>query len=323
VPTRPDPGLHRAADAVSRRLIFPGADSRYRPDVTPGPTDAFPLLPRTHLRRFERVLVPVMEWLNRRPAWKNTLHRSIGHFNGAWITATSGRTWQVYGQDGLRRLDAPDGLVLVSNHRSFFDMYAIATVVLNEAPHLEQRACFPVRAPFFYDNPLGLLLNLAISGGSMWPPVFRDERRRTLNSAGLDQMAAWLQRGAVIGIHPEGARGKGPDLYEFLPLKPGLGHLLERAPRGDARAAGLHRGLRQRHLAGDAARFSKARSARATGANSVWPGTDGGRAAASGRRHGRDRGGDARGAAAGRLGPRRIPAQPSLVDSRRECEHRA
>jgi 1-acyl-sn-glycerol-3-phosphate acyltransferase len=196
------------------------------------PSSPFPLLPRTHLRGFDRVSVPVMEWLNRRPGVKNALHSTIGHFNGAWITATSGRMWQIHGQDGLRRLDAPDGLVLVSNHRSFFDMYAITTVVLNEARHLEKRVCFPVRSTFFYTNPLGLLLNIAISGGSMWPPVFRDERRRTLNPAGLDQMAAWLQRGAVIGIHPEGTRGKGPDLYEFLPLKPGLGQLLERAPRG-------------------------------------------------------------------------------------------
>ena len=35
---------------------------------------------------------------------------------------------------------------------------------------------FPVRAPFFYDRPLGIVLNLIASGGCMWPPVFRDQK---------------------------------------------------------------------------------------------------------------------------------------------------
>jgi 1-acyl-sn-glycerol-3-phosphate acyltransferase len=33
-----------------------------------------------------------------------------------------------------------------------------------------------------------------------------------------------------VGIHPEGTRGKGPDPYEFLPVRPGLGQLVAEAP---------------------------------------------------------------------------------------------
>ena len=35
-----------------------------------------------------------------------------------------------------------------------------------------------------------------------------------------------MREGTVLGIHPEGRRSTGPSPYEFLPLKPGLGHLL-------------------------------------------------------------------------------------------------
>jgi 1-acyl-sn-glycerol-3-phosphate acyltransferase len=34
------------------------------------------------------------------------------------------------------------------------------------------------------------------------------------------------KRGAVMGYHPEGTRGKGPDPYEFLPARPGIGEII-------------------------------------------------------------------------------------------------
>jgi len=88
-----------------------------------------------------------------------------------------------------------------------------------------------VRSNFFYDSALGVLVNLAISGGAMWPPVFRDDRRGALNPVGLDQIARVLAMpGAVVGIHPEGTRGKHPDPYTFLPARPGLGELVQTLP---------------------------------------------------------------------------------------------
>mgnify|MGYP001480307136 CR=1 FL=1 len=33
------------------------------------------------------------------------------------------------------------------------------------------------------------------------------------------------QPGTVVGLHPEGTRGKGPDPYTFLPAQPGVGKL--------------------------------------------------------------------------------------------------
>lgn len=181
---------------------------------------------RQHLRGFERVSVPVMEHINSRPAMRTLLHASVGAFNAAWIEATTGPMWRLSGLEHALQLQAPRGLILVSNHRSFFDMFVIGTV-LKRRTRLLKHVTFPVRSEFFYTHPLGLLLNVSISGASMWPPVFRDERRRTLNPTGWQQLATTLGPGAVVGMHPEGTRGKGPDPYAFLPLKPGLGQLLD------------------------------------------------------------------------------------------------
>jgi 1-acyl-sn-glycerol-3-phosphate acyltransferase len=117
-------------------------------------------------------------------------------------------------------------VIVVANHRSFFDFYFISSVITRRT-RLMREVTFPVRSPFFYDNPLGLVLNIALSGATMWPPVFRDERRRTLNPTGLQQVSASLSEGVVMGIHPEGTRNKNDDPHSFLPLKPGLGQLIE------------------------------------------------------------------------------------------------
>src|SRR6185312_13494099 len=58
----------------------------------------------------------------------------------------------------------------------------------------------------------------------MSPPIFREAERRALNDEALDTMVEILQhRGNVLGMHPEGTRGKGDDPYTFLPAQPGVG----------------------------------------------------------------------------------------------------
>jgi 1-acyl-sn-glycerol-3-phosphate acyltransferase len=60
----------------------------------------------------------------------------------------------------------------------------------------------------------------------MYPPIYRQAERRTLNDAALDRMVEIVQTpGNVVGMHPEGTRGKGPDPYQFLPAQPGVGKL--------------------------------------------------------------------------------------------------
>jgi 1-acyl-sn-glycerol-3-phosphate acyltransferase len=134
----------------------------------------------------------------------------------------------VDGEDHLKQLKAPQGLIIAANHRSFFDLYPCAALIIERYPDLMRRLYCPVRSEFFYTRPLGALLNLAVSGGSMWPPIFRDDRRRN-NQNSIEGLVSVMKEGSCVGFHPEGTRGKPEqDPYEMLPAKPGLGMLLQK-----------------------------------------------------------------------------------------------
>src|SRR4029077_7539174 len=93
------------------------------------------------------------------------------------------------------------------------------------------RTCFPVRAEFFYDHPLGLLLNVALTGMAMFPPVFRHGRRRALNAWSRARCARELARPrTAVGVHPEGRRNKDGGPFEMLPAMPGAGRIALAAP---------------------------------------------------------------------------------------------
>jgi len=89
-----------------------------------------------------------------------------------------------------------------------------------------KRLYFPVRSNFFYDRALGIVVNAAVAAGAMYPPIYRQAERHALNDDALDRMVEIVRKpGNVLGMHPEGTRGKGPDPYEFLPAQPGVGKL--------------------------------------------------------------------------------------------------
>jgi 1-acyl-sn-glycerol-3-phosphate acyltransferase len=116
----------------------------------------------------------------------------------------------------------------VSNHRSFFDLYVITAMLVRRGmPH---RMMFPVRSHFFYDSPAGFFVNGIMSFFAMYPPVFRERSRATLNLAGLDEVV-WMARrgGAFIGLHPEGTRNKDGDPYALLPAQSGVGRIIRHA----------------------------------------------------------------------------------------------
>lgn len=187
--------------------------------------DQMPSMPSQTLRGFERFSVPLLEATNRLPLARLGLHFVSGWTFAHGFKLMNGRRWQVFGLEHMQALDAPEGMVLTANHRSFFDLFVVSTVLKFHTKLLRQLA-FPVRSDFFYTHPLGVALNYTVAGASMWPPVFRDDRRRELNPVGMRQLARTLGRGCVIGIHPEGTRNKGENPYEYLPRKPGLGQLV-------------------------------------------------------------------------------------------------
>jgi 1-acyl-sn-glycerol-3-phosphate acyltransferase len=135
------------------------------------------------------------------------------------------------GLDYLRALDPERSVALVANHRSFFDFFAIECALFRWS-RLPRRLLFPVRSNFFYDNPLGIGINLALSGMAMFPPILRDPSKRAFNRYALRRCAAELELGrVVVGLHPEGSRSRDPDPLQLRAGKLGIGELLLAAPR--------------------------------------------------------------------------------------------
>jgi 1-acyl-sn-glycerol-3-phosphate acyltransferase len=154
-------------------------------------------------------------------------------FMGGLIYSCGSRRLNVHGLEHVAHLGKKDSVLLVANHRSFFDFFSI-TAILYWRTNLTKRIFFPVRQNFFYDNPVGPLVNAVMSGMRMFPPVMRDKEKRGFNNYVLARCIEELNRediGTVLGIHPEGTRNKGDDPYSFLPAQPGVGRVALGATR--------------------------------------------------------------------------------------------
>ena len=153
------------------------------------------------------------------------LQRTIGQ---SWIHYGTRHLRHVVGRSRLPDLNGPGSVLVVANHRSFFDLYVITAELVRSG--MNKRIVFPVRAGFFYDHPLGLLVNFLASFFSMYPPLFRERKKAALNLLGLDELGWMLARGGVFsGIHPEGKRNLDSDPYALLPGQPGVGRIVHRA----------------------------------------------------------------------------------------------
>jgi 1-acyl-sn-glycerol-3-phosphate acyltransferase len=162
--------------------------------------------------------------------WLNDLLRWVqAHVGAGWVDFCTRNIRHVHGLDALSDLvRSQESVVVVSNHRSFFDMYVINMLLYRAG--FQQRLLFPVRSNFFYDHPLGFFVNGIMSWFSMYPPIFRDRKRAALNHVALAELAADLcHAGRSVGIHPEGTRKKDDDPYTFLPAQPGVGRIVHQA----------------------------------------------------------------------------------------------
>lgn len=145
-----------------------------------------------------------------------------------WITYCTDRLTQLHGVERVPRLRSEESVICVANHRSFFDLYIVTANLVRLG--LQQRIIFPVRSEFFYDKPLGFVVNGAMSFFAMYPPIFRERSRAALNLASLDELAYRLTCGGTfVGIHPEGTRKKDDDPYTFLPAQSGVGRVIHKA----------------------------------------------------------------------------------------------
>jgi 1-acyl-sn-glycerol-3-phosphate acyltransferase len=163
-------------------------------------------------------------------AWKRAMTFCQRHIGSLWIYIATYNLMNVFGIENVEDSDPTRPLVLVANHRSFFDMYTVSSVIFRRTRR-RLSLFFPVRAKFFYDNPLGWFVNFVMGWFSMYPPFFReqkDARKRGFDKYSLERLIQLCSEpGAnVIGFHPEGKRNLEGGTYEFLPAQPGIGKVL-------------------------------------------------------------------------------------------------
>ncbi len=208
-----------------------------RPHLERSTTDA-PVEP-THdelatLSGFEQFSFRLVRRMNQ-GNWKRFWTWCQKTLGAGWIQLATYNLMQVYGLENIYQASRERPILLVANHRSFFDMYTVSTVLFRNTTWRKQ-LFFPVRGRFFYQSPLGLFVNLVMGWWSMYPPFFASGENPLPEKRAFDRFSfrvlTELARngpGNVIGFHPEGTRNKGADPYSYLSAQPGVGKLIKDA----------------------------------------------------------------------------------------------
>jgi 1-acyl-sn-glycerol-3-phosphate acyltransferase len=136
----------------------------------------------------------------------------------------------VFGIENVENTDTGRPLILVANHRSFFDMYTVSSVLFRRTKR-PMNLYFPVRGKFFYDHPAGWVVNFIMGWFSMYPPFFRESRearKREFDKYSMRRLVQLASEGgsSVIGVHPEGKRNIEGGPYDLLPAQPGIGKVI-------------------------------------------------------------------------------------------------
>ena len=166
-------------------------------------------------------------------AWKKFWTFCQRHVGSLWIYLATYNLMNVFGVENVEGTDPEQPLLLVANHRSFFDMYTVSSVLFRRTRR-PITLFFPVRAKFFYDNPVGWFVNLVMGWWAMYPPFFREQKeanKRAFDKFSLRELIRICTsgHGHVIGFHPEGKRNLNEDPYDFLPAQPGIGKVVYEA----------------------------------------------------------------------------------------------
>lgn len=184
---------------------------------------------RETLSSLERLHFELARRMNREP-WKGIwtwCQRVVG---ATWIAAVTGRLLQVEGIEHVRDAYPRGPLLLVANHRSYFDMFVVSSLLYRALPG-SKRLTFPVTGQYYYQSLGGVALNQFAAFWSMFPPLFALPSHTVSDRYALDLLVELCRRGPgqILGIHPEGGRNLGPDPYEFLRCQPGTGRIIHAA----------------------------------------------------------------------------------------------
>ena len=207
-----------ASGGASGRALTTGRDAG-----TPLPPELEVLSPG------ERAAFRLVRTMNQ-GAWKHLWGLAGRTIGAGWIHLVTCNLERVYGLEHLEAVSRERPLVLVANHRTFWDLY-VTTSVLFRRTRGWREIYFPVRGRFFYQSAGGVLLNALAAWWSMYPPFFHQPSKRRFDQYSLRLLMELCREGhgRLIGFHPEGTRNKGVDPYCFLPAQPGIGRIIKEA----------------------------------------------------------------------------------------------
>jgi 1-acyl-sn-glycerol-3-phosphate acyltransferase len=160
-------------------------------------------------------------------AWKRLWTFCQRHVGSLWIYLATYNLMNVFGIENVERASDDKPILLVANHRSFFDMYTVSSVLFRRTRR-PMHLFFPVRAKFFYTSPVGWLVNFVMGWFSMYPPFFYKNEQREFDKFSMRRLVQICsEKGPnVIGLHPEGKRNFSDDPYDFLPAQTGVGKIV-------------------------------------------------------------------------------------------------
>ena len=166
-------------------------------------------------------------------AWKRFWTFCQRHIGSLWIKISTYNLMNISGLENFAETDPTRPILLVANHRSFFDMYVVSTALFRQT-NRQFNLYFPVRAKFFYDSPVGWFVNLVMGWFSMYPPFFREDKvaeKREFDKFSMRELIRICSehKSNIIGFHPEGKRNLSENPYEFLPAQPGVGAVIRKA----------------------------------------------------------------------------------------------
>src|SRR4051794_27865050 len=181
------------------------------------------------LETIERIGFRLTDLMNRH-LWKRFWTFCQRHIGSLWIYIATYNLMNVYGLENFEATDPEMPVLLVANHRSFFDMYTVSSVLFRRTRR-PITLFFPVRGRFFYDSPIGWFVNFIMGWWAMYPPFFREEkeaRKREFDKYSMRRLVQLCRtgKGHVIGFHPEGKRNLSEDPHHLLPAQPGVGKVI-------------------------------------------------------------------------------------------------
>jgi 1-acyl-sn-glycerol-3-phosphate acyltransferase len=186
------------------------------------------------LSGFERFAFRVTHRMNQ-GRWKRFWTWCQSVFGAGWIHISTYNLMRVYGLENIEVVDHDRPILLVANHRSFFDFYTVSSVLFYRTRWRKQ-LFFPVRGRFFYQSVAGMFVNLIMGWWSMYPPFFAAgtnpiPQKREFDKYSFRRLTQLSREGAgnLIGFHPEGMRNKSSDPYTYLRPQPGVGKLIKDA----------------------------------------------------------------------------------------------